>query len=130
MQNLLILSVIALLIWLGSILIKAVLETKNARRTHQLFKQTIKQLRLSKMIAFLGANLDDYVRFVPAKDILAHVGRCTKCSTADICDSCLRDGKVVQNMNFCPNYRSLTVHSKTLASQVSKHRSVLWRRTR
>ena len=80
-------------------------------------RQYIKTLRLSKMLEYLGVDLTDYLRKVPASDVEQHVSRCKKCEYTEICDACLRDGRQVANMHFCPNYQSLTLHSKTFAKR-------------
>jgi hypothetical protein len=68
------------------------------------------------MLEHLGAGLDDYLAKVPASEIEAQITLCSRCGNTETCDSCLRDGREIFDMGFCPNYWSLTAHSKTVAS--------------
>ena len=86
-----------------------------AQSQFQQLKQRVTRLRLSRMLAFLGADLDEYLKNVPREEIEKHIRNCEGCKALDSCDDCLQDGKAILDMNFCPNYRSLTQHSKTLA---------------
>lgn len=69
--------------------------------------QTIVQYRLSKMLSFLGIKLNDYVNHVPEQIVLKHISKCIACQATRECDRCLRDGRFVADLKFCPNYRSL-----------------------
>jgi len=93
---------------------RMVLLAKKREHAHEVLLNRVRRLRLHKMLAFLGINQDEYLRAVPAADINQHIHRCSHCKELDICDSCLRDGKSIVNMNFCPNHMSLTGHSKTI----------------
>lgn len=76
-------------------------------------RDKLRQFRLSKMLAFLGVDSERYIRKLPKEDIHRHLETCSQCSNIPACDSHLRDGKPVTNMNFCPNYKSLIRHSAT-----------------
>ena len=76
-------------------------------------KRRVSSLRLSKMLSYLHVDVDQYVCKIPVEDIQHHIENCSQCRGLDVCDSCLRDGKVVHNMDFCPNYWSLIEHSKS-----------------
>jgi hypothetical protein len=89
------------------------------RRAFNARRKELKSLRLTKMLEYLGVDLTDYLRKVPVSDVEQHMSRCKKCKNTEICDACLRDGKQVANMHFCPNYQSLTLHSKTFAKRSS-----------
>jgi len=91
-----------------------VLTGKRRKRAKEFLLYRIKQLRLFKMLNFLGVNHDEYLRAVPVSDINQHIHRCSQCSSQDICDSCLRDGKLIANMNFCPNHKPLIEHSASI----------------
>ena len=81
------------------------------QRTHNSLQQSltrsVEQFRLSKMLAFLGIKIRDYVHHVPEQVIVQHIARCEACPNTRECDSCLRDGRFFADMNFCPNFRSL-----------------------
>ena len=93
---------------------RMVLLAKKREHAHEVLLYRVKRLRLHKMLAFLGINQDEYLRAVPPADINQQIHRCSHCKELDICDSCLRDGKSIVNMNFCPNHKSLTEHSNTI----------------
>jgi hypothetical protein len=85
-----------------------------ARRHSHSYKallERIMRVRLHKMLQFLGANQDEYLRTIPAAVINQEIYRCARCKTQDICDSILRDGQPIANMTFCPNYKYLIKHS-------------------
>lgn len=82
-------------------------------------KWRLRRLRLSKMLDYVGADMDTYVRAVPARDLDAEIRKCAQCRACAICDACVRDGKLVVDMHFCPVYRSLTRHSKAVAARRS-----------
>ena len=91
---------------------------RKGRQRHENFqelRQQVVQLRLSKMLTHLGASLEDYTRIIPRPEIEKHVRNCKQCVEYETCDTCLRDGRVIFDMNFCPNYGSLTAHSRTIA---------------
>ena len=98
---------------------RTVLMAKKRDHYHKVLLTRVMRLRLFKMLEFLGADQDEYLRAVPATDINQQIHRCTHCKAPDICDSCLRDGKMIVNMKFCPNHKDITEHSKT----IFKHRA-------
>ena len=91
---------------------RRVLRARKREQSHEVLLNRVKRLRLFKMLKFLGADRDEYLRTVPVADINQQIHRCSHCKESDICDSILRDGKRIVNMNFCPNHKSLTEHSK------------------
>lgn len=74
----------------------------------------VKHLRLYKMLEFLGADQNEFLRVIPGSDIKSLVERCSSCNSLEICDRCLRDGYRIDSMSFCPNYQSLCAHSKVI----------------
>ena len=90
------------------------LRIRKRGHAHEVLLNRVMRLRMYKMLKFLGASPDEYLSVVPAADINQQIHRCIHCRTTEICDNCLRDGKRIVNMNFCPNHRSLTEHSKTV----------------
>lgn len=93
---------------------RMVLITRKRTHAHEVLLSRVKRLRLYKMLKFLGADQDEYLRAVPVADINQQIHRCSHCKSPDVCDSYLRDGKKMADMDFCPNRKSLTEHSKTL----------------
>lgn len=84
------------------------LESQNRRKS---IRQTVTRYRLSKMLAYIGINIDDYINRLPDYAIYNHIARCKACPDIPTCDRCLHDGMVISNMNFCPNYQSLMKYS-------------------
>ena len=80
-------------------------------------KRRLRQFRMSKLLTYLGADVDAYVHAVPINELSAEMRRCSRCAAVATCDACLRDGKVLMDMNFCPVYRSVTRHSRIFINQ-------------
>ena len=99
---------------------KAVLRSKQRERAHEVLLNRIMRLRFYKMLKFLGVDQSEYLKAVPAADINQQIHNCSHCNALDICDRCLRDGKWITNLNFCPNHKSILKHSDT----VRRHRLV------
>lgn len=79
-----------------------------------LLQHSVSQLRLSKMLAFLGIQMRDYLQRIPIVDINQHIARCKACPNIPACDRCLRDGEYTTDMHFCPNYPSLIRYSRIM----------------
>jgi hypothetical protein len=88
---------------------------KQDRRVAEL-RQSVLHYRLSKMLAFIGIQLDDYLTRIPHHAIQQHITNCAACPNIPTCDHCLRDGGFVADMNFCPNYQSLMAYSRIMPS--------------
>ncbi len=91
-------------------------KARQRQQDYQELRQRVIRLRLYKMLTHLGASLDDYVRNIPKLEIEKHIHNCGQCAQFETCDTCLRDGRIILDMNFCPNYGSLTAHSRTIAA--------------
>lgn len=104
--------VLAIVIALG--ILPKYLVFLDDRRIRERLRQTVPRYRLYKMLAYLGADYERYIKRLPTEDITRHVLNCNACPNLDVCDSCLRDGHEQKDMDFCPNYKSLTVCSKLL----------------
>lgn len=94
---------------------KYLLERRAETRRWAARKAALSQLRLSKMLRYLGADIDQYVRRVPFIEIQEAINTCERCRQAERCDRCLRDGRRM-DPHFCPNYDRLIEHSKILAN--------------
>ena len=77
-------------------------------------RHTVYQYRLAKMLHYIGVRVEDFVKRTPEWQVKKHVVRCRSCTNINICDQCLRDGKYVSDMHFCPNYSSLMSLSKIM----------------
>ena len=77
-------------------------------------RRRVKNLRLNKMLEYLGVDETAYLRKVPSSIIEQQIYRCSQCTTTEICDDCLLDKRVVEDMHFCPNYMSLLAQSRRL----------------
>jgi len=77
-------------------------------------RHTVYQYRLSHMLHFIGIKVKDFVERVPEMQVKKHIVRCKRCENIDTCDQCLRDGKFIDDMHFCPNYKSLMTYSKVM----------------
>ncbi len=80
-------------------------------------KWRLRRLRLSKMLDYLGADVETYIRAVPVQELDVEMRKCAQCRACALCDACVRDGKLVVDMHFCPVYRSLTRHSRILSGR-------------
>lgn len=99
----------------GLIATRKFAERREQSRVWEERKQALLQLRLSKMLKHLGADLDQYVRKVPFAGIQEAMQTCASCRQIERCDRCLRDG-MRMDPHFCPNYDRLIAHSKLLAN--------------
>lgn len=98
-----------------------VLITRNSEQTHEQLLKRVKRYRFHKMLKFLGADPDEYLDTVPTEEINQQIERCSLCSSPDVCDRYLRDGKQIDNLDFCPNHQSLSEHSKTIHQNRLQH---------
>ena len=87
----------------------------KVQQQHKILGQKIHQFRLYKMLLYLGVNFDHYIRGLPRETILNHASNCSVCPNTPTCDKCISGGKIISNMNFCPNYQSLIKYSPKLA---------------
>ncbi|MGD8569077.1 MAG: DUF6455 family protein [Gammaproteobacteria bacterium] len=87
---------------------------KAARQRHyqEILRRLVYRYRLSQMLHFIGIRVEDFVSRVPSPEVRKHVFRCKRCPNVETCDACLRDGKFMSDMHFCPNYQSLMAYSR------------------
>lgn len=97
-------------------IIKTIHKKKQKALLREELRQQVTSLRLSKMLAYIGADLDAYLDNLPPEEINKHIFNCSRCAELELCDACLRDGKIIKKMCFCPNYRNLMSHSKTIGN--------------
>jgi len=89
----------------------------KVEQQHEVLRQRVRQFRLYKMLLYLGVNFDRYIRVLPREAILNHTRNCSACPSTPTCDKCIVGGKIINDMNFCPNYQSLIKFSPTLAQK-------------
>jgi len=80
----------------------------------------LRSYRLSKMLKYLGIDLDGYVDRMPPQSQWMHMNNCKHCPNTIECDDHLSNGKPILDMSFCPNYISLIKHS-TREMRVDAH---------
>jgi hypothetical protein len=91
-------------------------EAQYRRLQLDALRHVVSQYRLSKMLAYIGIKLDDYVSRIPPDEIRNQVTHCKACADTETCDRCLRDKHFVNDMHFCPNYESLMTYSRVMPS--------------
>jgi hypothetical protein len=75
----------------------------------------IDKLRLGKMLAALGIDVDTYISREHTVDIREHMTRCNACTNTEKCDEQLGYGDVVaDDLGYCNNEQSLQELSRTL----------------
>lgn len=94
-----------------------IVQTTRRQRHHAHLRQQLGGLRLSKMLPYLGADVDEYLRAVPSEDLKEEMHRCGRCLAHATCDACVHEGRLVSDMHFCPVYPSLIRHSQTVAAR-------------
>ena len=113
--NTLIKPLLILLLVLGAGALALVLTLRRRARINKELEerhQSLKQLRLYKMLEHIGVDQRAYLRKVPRPLVEQQMSRCARCAAVDLCDACLRDGRCLVDMHFCPNYASLMAQSK------------------
>jgi Family of unknown function (DUF6455) len=65
-------------------------------------------LRLGRMLAALGIDIETYLSSERVVDIHQHMQRCSECTNIGPCDEGLADGTISpENIDFCNNEQSL-----------------------
>ncbi len=68
----------------------------------------IEKMRLGKMLAALGVDIDAYISNERGVDIHDHVTRCKQCSNTSECDERISQGDInADEIAFCNNEQSL-----------------------
>ena len=78
-------------------------------------------LRLGKMLAALGINIDEYLATQRVIDIHQHIKRCEECANLEQCDEGLANGNIeAGSIHFCSNEQPLQeIVNKTDGSDLS-----------
>jgi hypothetical protein len=75
--------------------------------------QRVDSLRMSKMLAALGINFDQYLHQVPLVKINESMNKCDNCETIGQCDDALKQPVIKPDqIDFCPNQVCLTRFSE------------------
>lgn len=68
----------------------------------------VNALRLNKMLAALGIDINNYLHSERVIDIEEHIDRCSSCENTEICDDQLAKGTIqANNIDYCNNEESL-----------------------
>jgi rRNA maturation endonuclease Nob1 len=81
---------------------------------HAAMQESVSKFRLTKMLAYVGIKLEDYVTNLPHEEINHHVKRCITCPDIPSCDYCFGEGKCTGDMKFCPNFDALVTYRKMM----------------
>jgi len=85
-----------------------VFNTRSGMKYRRVLAEKIDQLRLGRMLAALGIDIDVYLSSARAVDIREQIDNCTACLNTQECDSKLADGAVDPGaIAFCNNEESL-----------------------
>jgi hypothetical protein len=77
-------------------------------------RRVVYRYRLSQMLHYIGIRVEDYVNRIPSPEVKKQIMACKRCTNIKTCDMCLRDGMFINDMHFCPNYKSLMTYSKIM----------------
>ena len=65
-------------------------------------------LRLNKMLAALGIDINGYLHTERVIDIEEHIDKCSACQNTETCDDQLAKGSIqASNIDYCNNEKSL-----------------------
>jgi accessory gene regulator protein AgrB len=68
----------------------------------------VNSLRLNKMLAALGIDINNYLHSERVIDIEEHIDKCAACQNTDICDDELTKGNIqASKIDYCNNEESL-----------------------
>ena len=81
---------------------------KAGMKYREILARQIERLRLGKMLAALGIDIDSYVSIEGIVDIREQITRCKACDNTEECDDRLAEGIIdTDNISFCDNEKSL-----------------------
>jgi hypothetical protein len=86
----------------------------NLRAGHRFregLAQGLRELRLSRMLTFLGIDQEGYLHKQQGVDIQRHMARCDACDAKSACDQILEQAERadVDTLGFCANIEDLKV---------------------
>jgi hypothetical protein len=82
---------------------------RAGHRFRQRLAASLEQLRLARMLGYLGIDRSTYLHEQPAVDIHRHMQRCADCDAKPTCDQVLdQEGPAeVEPLGFCANIEDL-----------------------
>jgi hypothetical protein len=82
---------------------------KAGHKFRQSMSMALEELRLARMLRFLGIDKDRYLHQQPASDIAQQMKRCNDCDAKDECDQTLKEqpSANVDSLGFCANIDDL-----------------------
>ncbi len=82
---------------------------RTGHRFRQRLAASLEQLRLARMLGYLGIDGSAYLHEQPAVDIQKHMQRCADCDAKPTCDQVLNQGgsAEVESLGFCANIEDL-----------------------
>lgn len=82
---------------------------KRGHRFREGLADALDELRLSRMLGFLGIDRDTYLHREQAIDVKRHMTRCDACDAKDKCDETLQSDTPadVESLGFCANIDDL-----------------------
>ncbi len=85
-----------------------VFNVRAGEQYRQDLAEKVNRLRLGKMLAALGVDIDVYLRSERSLEIQQHIDRCATCDNTAECDDKLSDQAIdPDNIGFCNNEASL-----------------------
>lgn len=108
--NLVALGILALALAAFMVLLPVaiVFNMKAGMKYRQELAQKLDSLRLGKMLAALGMDLDEYLASNPVVNIRDQMDRCTACNNTEECDDKLSSNAIdTDRIGFCNNEESL-----------------------
>lgn len=82
---------------------------KAGHRFRQSMAMALEELRLARMLGFLGIDKNRYLHQQPASEISRHMKRCNDCDAKDECDQVVGEKPTadVESVGFCANIDDL-----------------------
>lgn len=88
--------------------VSIVFNTRSGMKYRRVLAEKIDRLRLGRMLAALGIDIDVYLSSTRAVDIREQIDNCTACVNTQECDNKLAGGNVdAAEIDFCNNEESL-----------------------
>lgn len=99
-----------LMLWLAIRLPYAIARNlRDGFKFRRSLAHSLDDLRLSRMLTFLGIAKNDYLHRTPALDVKHHMTRCDACDSKDTCDETLEKDPTDEStdLGFCANIDDL-----------------------
>jgi Family of unknown function (DUF6455) len=100
--------VLTLVLFLVLLAVAIVFNFRSGMKYRTALAERLDSLRLGRMLAALGIDIDSYLSSERVVDIHQHMQRCSDCSNIGPCDAGLVDGSInPDSIGFCNNEQSL-----------------------